>query len=250
MPIDIGAALRNGYERTVARNGLLFVVILYVISLLNGLITRSLIPQTMPTGMGGPGPGMGPGPGVAPAAPSLGLSPIVAGILSLLLAIVSLLVTVAAVRTFVSDETERIPEEYFTHNIVWAVLNLIIGGIIFGIVLAIGFVLLIIPGLFLLVSLFFWNIYVIVEDQSFIEGFRNSWALTGGHRLRLFFLGLIVAVISIVINLVFGIPGIVLPGIIGFLIAQIGSAFIGVFTSATVAQTYNQLTAMEATESA
>ncbi|WP_132060951.1 hypothetical protein [Halorussus amylolyticus] len=246
MSIDTGRVVSEGYERTTARNGLLFVGIFYLISLLNGLFSPAPAQQSMlPDPIAGPGMGPVPAEGMQPYAPSLGLSPVVASLLSLLLAIGSIVVTLGALRTFVSEETEQVPRENFRHNLLWAGVNLVIGGIIFGIVVAIGFVFLIIPGLFLLVSLFFWEIYVAVEDENFIEGFQNSWGLTGGHRLRLFGLGVLVVFIAIVVSIGFGIPGIFLPDFLGFLIAELGSAFIGVFFLAATAQAYNQLVAME-----
>lgn len=247
MPIDIERVVSDGYERTVARNGLLFVGIFYLLSLLDGLFSPAQTrPTALPDPMAGPGPGPVPAEGMQPYAPSLGLSPGLAGLLSLLLAVVSIVVTIGALRTFVSDETERIPRENFGHNLLWAGLNLVAGGLVFGIVVGIGFVLLLIPGFFLLVSLFFWEVYVAAEDQNFVEGFRNSWQLTGGHRLRLFGLGVVVVVLSMLVSIAFGLPGVFLPDILGFLVAQLGSAFLGVFFLAAVARTYEQLVAMEA----
>ncbi|USZ68314.1 hypothetical protein NGM10_00900 [Halorussus salilacus] len=247
MPIDIEAVVSEGYERTVARNGLVFVGLFYVLSLLDGLLSPVPAGQSaLPDPMGGPGTGPVPAEGMQPYAPSLGLSPVVASLLSLLLAVVSIAVVLAAIRTFVSDETDEIPRENFRHNLLWAGLNLLVGGIVFGILVTIGFVFLVVPGLFLLVSLFFWQIYVAVEDQNFVEGFQSSWGLTDGNRLRLFGLGILVVAIAIVVSIGFGLPGIVLPDIPSYLIAELGSAFITVFFVATAARTYEQLVAMEA----
>lgn len=252
MPIDITALLQRGYERTVARTGLIFAGIFYVVSVLNALFTPELprqpftperMPEWVPEGIRSP---EFVSAGSQPYAPSLGLSPAVAGLLSLGLAIVSLVITVAAIRTFVGGETEKIPPEYARRNIVWVGLNLVVGSIVFAIALAIGFVLFVIPGLFLLVSLIFWEVHVVVEDENFVDGFRNSWELTSGHRLRLFALGVVVAFVSVVVSALFGIPAPLVPDVLGFLIAQIGSALLSVFSLATIAETYNRLLAMEA----
>ena len=157
MSVDIGQAVQEGGKRTLARNGLYFVVIVWVLNVLNGLfgntIARGVMNQ-VPSGMG-PGGGLG-----SPVmGPTLGLSPAVAGVLSLLVGLVTAVVGAAALRTFVTDETETIPTEHFTHNLVWMLVNLVVGGIVFAIVVGVGLVLLVIPGLFLLVSLFFWNLY-------------------------------------------------------------------------------------------
>lgn len=241
MPIDIGDIVRTGYERTVARNGLQFAAILFVISVLDAMFSVGLDQRMASLGGTVPG-GTAPMSDIVAAPPvSLGLSPVVAGVLSLLLALVSLVVTIAAFRTFVSDETERLPREHFTETLLWPVVNLIIGSIVFGIAVAIGFVLLIVPGLFLLVSLFFWEVFVAVENENFIEGFRHSWALTSGRRLRLFALGIVVLLVAVVVSIVFAIPGVFLPSVLGFLIEQVGAAIVGVFILATVAETYNRL---------
>lgn len=240
MPVDIEGALRDGFERTVARNGLAFVGILFAIGLLNGLLASSLWLAVVPPEAAGP----------MPLAPSLGLSPAVAGLLSLALGVASLVVTVGELRTFVTDETERLPTEHFTRNIVLAVVNLIVGGIVFGVVVGIGFVLLVVPGLFLLVSLFFWNVYVVVEDRNFVDAMQRSWSLTRGHRWRLLVLGVVVAVLGAVANAVFGLPGMFLPHVVGFVVAQAGFALVSVFVAATVARTYAQLVALEAGEPA
>jgi len=244
MSVDIERVLRRGFERTVARNGLVFAAILFVVSLLDAMFSANVEQQF--TGAGGAGPsGIAPVSDVAGTAPpiSLGLSPGIAAVLSLLLGIVSLVVTIAAIRTFVSDETETLPREHFTDDILWPAVNLVVGSIVFGIALAIGFVLLVLPGLFLLVSLFLWEVFVAVESDNFVEGFRRSWDLTGGRRLRLFLLGVIVVLAGVLVNVAFAIPGVVLPDVLGFLIRQVGSALVGVFFLAAVAETYTQLVA-------
>jgi hypothetical protein len=247
MSVDIGAVIEEGGRRTIARNGLYFVAIVWVLSVLSGLFTNTVTRQIMEN-VPGPGPGQAGGPfGPSAVGPSLGISPSVAGLLSLVIGLLSLVVTAAAIRTFVTQETETIPGEFFTRNLLWMVLNLIVGGILFAIVVGIGLVLLVVPGLFLLVSLFFWNTYVIVEDENFVEGFSASWALTSGDRIALFLLGVVVAVVVIVIGVVFGVVSAVLPGIVGLVVSQLGSAFAGVFTAAATARAFVQLRAEEPT---
>ncbi|MDY6818464.1 MAG: hypothetical protein SVG88_07365 [Halobacteriales archaeon] len=244
MAVDIPSVLKRGYETTLSPNGVVFVGVFYLLALLSGAITIGPTRDVMaPDGAGPPGMGGMPfaGAGMRPFAPSLGLSPIVAAGLSVVLSIVSIVVTIGALRTFVTDPFGDLSGTVFSRNILWAAINMIVGGIVFGIVVAIGLVLLIVPGLFLLVSLFFWNVFVVVEDTSFIEGFRRSWELTAGNRLSLFGVGIIVALIGLFVSIVLGLPGLFLPDIVGFLLAQLGSAVVSVFTFATVAAAYNAL---------
>lgn len=242
MSVDIGDVIGEGIERTLARNGLILVAISFLLGALSALfsasITRRIVLQQQ---------AMGPMQ-MSPAAPAIGLSAPAAGLLSILVGLASLVFVTGAVRTFVTDETEQLSSDDFTRNLLLVVVNLIIGGIVFGVVVGIGFILLIVPGIFLLVSLFFWNVFVIVDDENFIDAFGSSWRLTSGNRLTLFGLGLIVVVIGAAINFAFGIPSAFLPRSIGFLVAQVGSAFVSVFTLATATRTYVQLTAAESPE--
>lgn len=64
----------------------------------------------------------------------------------------------------------------------------------------IGLVLLIPPGLFLLTALFFYHVFIAVEDDTSLQALRNSWSLTAGHRLRLFALRLLVTVLIAVVS--------------------------------------------------
>ncbi len=235
MPVDIGRAVRDGIDRTIAPNGIRLIAAFFIVSTLSALLSTA----------GRPAEPMGP---ISPMQPSppFGISLAVAGLGSLLLGILSVVLTIVALRTFVTDETDQIPREHYSANLLWPTINFIIGFIIFGILVAIGFVLLVIPGLFLLVSLFFWMLYVAVEGENFVDAFEHSWSLTKGNRLVLFLLGVIVAIISLVISLIFGGPGSLIGGSIGIIITQVGSAISTVFGTATAARTYRQLTADDA----
>ena len=237
MSLNIGRALQEGIARTLSRAGLLLAVVWFVLGLLNQLAYNSAIAGVLPDVPNQP---------MATLGPTLPLSPTAAGAVVFVLYLGSFVVVAAALRTFVTEETDTIPTEHFTRNLVLMLVNLIVGGIVYGIAVAIGLVLLIIPGIFIAVSLFFWNVYVIVEDQNFVESFQNSWALTSGNRLMLFVLGVVVVIVVAVVGGIFGVATAVLPGIVGLAFAQIGSAFTSVFAVATAARTYLQLTGAEA----
>jgi len=77
-----------------------------------------------------------------------------------------------------------------------------------------------------------------------VRGFRRSWRLTSGRRLRLFLLGLVVFVAVVVVNLVFGAVGAVLGFLspaLSLVVGQVGSAVTTVFVWATLAAAYRQL---------
>lgn len=251
MSITIETALRRGINRTVARNGLLVVGILYVVSTINAIVglgvqrwvaNQGMFPMGVPFSRG-----MDAGVSGEMGAALFAIPPAVGAVVSLIAGLATIVLTIGALRTFVSDETERLPSEHFTQNMVWPGLNFLVGTIVFGVLVALGFVFLIVPGIFLLVALAFWTVYVAVEDENFVEAMQDSWGLTRGHRLRLFLLGVAVAVIALVVSAVFGVAGIV-GGVIGVIIVQIGSALTTVFTLATLAAAYEQLVALPSEE--
>ena len=240
MPINTTNILKQGYSRSIEQNGLTLMGIVFVISVLNGLlgisITRWMAGQQLASG-------------AVQMNPTTLLPPVLGGIVAFVLSIALLVVSIGAIRVFVSDETERLPREYFSRNMVWAAINFVIGGIIFGIIVALGFVALIVPGIFLLVTLAFWTVYVAVEDQNFITAFRSSWGLTRGYRLNLFVLGVAVTLLILLVNLVFGLgnlaSGSLAGDIVALVFAQIASAITTVFATAVLATAYTELKARQ-----
>ncbi|GAA0523889.1 hypothetical protein SAMN04488066_106137 [Halorubrum aquaticum] len=151
--------------------------------------------------------------------------------------------TVVTIRTFVGGHTRAIPSEYYTRNIVPVLLNSLVGGLIYGVLMFVGSVLFVIPGIIAYVAFIFMIVYVAVEDKNFIAGFRDSWQLTRGHWLRLFGLllvvvagiGLISGVLTAITSLVVGAiagqaMGILLSGVVGLpfsllILATLAEAF-------------------------
>lgn len=246
MSVDIGRAIEEGGRRTLARNGLYLVAITWVLGVLNSLfgntVARGMF-QQIP--QGSVPPGMPFSPDVV--GPTLGLPTGVASLLSFVAGLVGIAVVGLAFRTFASEDTETLPGDRLTRNLGWMWINLLVGWIVFWIVVVIGLVFVVIPGLFLLTALFFWGVHVAVEDENFVSGFQRSWELTRGNRFWLFVLGVVVVIIAAIVTAIFGFAD-VAGGWIGLLVGQLGSAFAGVFILATAARTYVQLTAEESAE--
>jgi hypothetical protein len=240
MPINTTNILKEGYSRSIEQNGLLLMGIIFVISVLNGLVGISITRWMTGQQLAG---------GAVQTNPTSLLPPVLGGLVAFVLSIALLVVSIGAIRVFVSDETEHLPREYFSRNIVWAAINFVIGGIIFGIIVALGFVVLIVPGIFLLVALAFWTVYVAVEDQNFIKAFRSSWGLTRGYRLNLFVLGVVVTLLVLLVNLVFGLgdlaSGSFAGDIVALVFAQVAGAITTVFSTAVLATAYTELKARQ-----
>ncbi|MXV61053.1 hypothetical protein GS429_03060 [Natronorubrum sp. JWXQ-INN-674] len=222
MSFRVSDALTGGIERTLAKNGLVLAAAFYVLLAVQTLFTPSGV-QT----------GMEPEPIID--------APVIGGLISVLTSLAGLYLLIVALRTFVTDETETIPDAALRNRPVWAFLNVFVGLIIFTLLVAIGFVFLIVPGLFLLVALWFFDVYVAVEDDDFVTAMKRSWSLTSGNRLGLFGLGVGVVLITIAISIPFTIAMVIVGGVLGVLISQIGTAIGGIFVYATTAVAFTQL---------
>lgn len=232
MTLNIEQALKEGFSRTITRNGLLLVVAVGAFGAVNMLAYNSfmagLLPEAFEQEMGFIGP-------------TLPISSSVAGVILLVAYLASFTITAVALRTFVTDETQTIPREYVTRNLGWFLLNYLVGFVVFLFAVWIGFILLVVPGIFLMVSLYFWIVFVAVEDENFIGAFRSSWALTKGNRWPLLGLGLIMVVAGMVLfSIPFGISAVLSAwaALVGLVVV---SGVFGIFSWATTARVYVQL---------
>lgn len=228
MSVSIVDAIRDGFDRTLSPNGLVLVFVAYVLLALGILFTPQ---QTDPRG-GIEDPLLTP--------PILGET-VGAAFFTVVFAIVFAYVAIISYRTFVTDETESIPRQAVRERPIWALVNLIVGWIFFAVLVALGFVLLIVPGLFLLVALWFFDVYVAVEDDDFITALGKSWSLTAGSRIALFALGVLVVIITLSIGAAFGVPQALIGGVLGVLVGALGTAFTTIFTYATTVSAFRQL---------
>jgi len=232
MSLNIGRALQEGIARTLSRAGLLLTVAWFVLGLLNQLAYNSAIAGVLPDVPNQP---------MATLGPTLPLSPTAAGAVVFVLYLGSFVVVAAALRTFVTGETGTVPGEYVTRNLGWMLVNYFVGYLVFAVALWVGFLLLVVPGLILLVSLYFWYVLVAVEDQNFVEAFRNSWSLSVGNRWQLLGLGLIVMVVgSVFYGVLFLLDSVLSPWITLVAFSVVLAVF-GVFSAATTARAYVQL---------
>jgi membrane-anchored glycerophosphoryl diester phosphodiesterase (GDPDase) len=95
-------------------------------------------------------------------------------------------------------------------------VNSIVGSLALGLVIFLGSILFVVPGIIAYVAFVFTLLYIAAEDQSFIAAFRSSWNVTRGNWLRLF--GLLVIVFV-------GIT--VVPGVLSALTSAVFTATLG-----------------------
>lgn len=245
MSLQIGAALKGGLDLIVSRTGAMLLVTylaLYAVyqTAFNGL-ARALYERA------------GFEEAAAGLQPAIDAPVAVTGAFVGACLLIMTYLTVVAVRTFVAGERESVPRDALTGGVVFAVLNLLVGGLVLSVLTTIGFVLLVVPGLFLLVSFLFMTMYVAVENENFVTAMRHSWGLTRGERFAVFGLLLVVMAIGFAVGLVVGIAGFV--GVLaGVDQAAIGIANVVVvapvtlYNLAVLSNAFNQLRADEPDE--
>lgn len=182
MSLRIGAAITDGLRRVLNRNGLIFILILAVLGLIWQITFNSMFVQLLP----------GDVPGSFGPTVELPLGILGAG--AVMIFLILSYITIVAIRTFVAGEATQIPGEFLRRNIPWVLANFIVGGLVFSILLFIGTVLLVIPGIIVYLSLIFMTIIIVVDDVNFITAMQHSWRLTRGNWIRLFVFLLIVVV--------------------------------------------------------
>lgn len=220
MPLDVIGAVSDGFDRAVARNGIMLMGLFFVVDFLNMILTGTPVnSRTPPFG----------------------------GIGVFLLALGSLVLALGAFRTFAGDRTDVLERDAFRRNVGYAIINLFVGGLVFGVVVLAGFMLFLIPGIFLLVSLLFWNVYIAVEDENFIDALKASWELTKGNRWQVLGVAILLLLISLVVNAIFVIPVMVgattTAPMLNRVLFAVPTAFSSVFTVAVIVNAYQQLNA-------
>lgn len=145
---------------------------------------------------------------------------------------------VVAIRVFDADATDGIPGDLARRNLPMAVLRGWAGGLALLIAIAFGSVL-IVPGIFLAVTMVFYHQEVALEDSSIVAAMRGSWDRTKGHRWSLF--GLLAVIVVIYVLLL--VPTFVLP--VTSPVTSVVSTTIGVlstlFSIALVTAAYREL---------
>jgi uncharacterized membrane protein len=155
--------------------------------------------------------------------------------------LIQLLLSIGAMRWFVEREADSgLAGSLFTRRLLWTVGNLIVGSILYSLAVLVGLVLLIVPGIYLAVALFFYNYEIVVEGENALEALSNSWSLTSGYRLDLFLLGLLFAVLGMVLGGVTG-PFAITDPTARALVNTAASGVLSVFSIAVAACAYRQL---------
>lgn len=132
----------------------------------------------------------------------------IAFIVSLVFLVVSLVIQLGAynfVLKIVDGKKAQLVDLYSYPDMVMKIVRNIVAGIIVAFAVGLGFILFIIPGIYLLVRLMFFTYYIVDKNAGIMESIQMSWNLTKGSVVNLFLLGVIFLFINFLGALVFGI---------------------------------------------
>lgn len=247
MSLNVTDVLSDGARRAVATNGLMYVALLVPIAILNTVIAASLgASMRLELMMENPTVTHPFIQQIGTAVPSVAL-----GLLYIIISLAGIAVSIAALRTFATDNTEYIPTDHITQNMGLSVANFFLASIIVSIAVFAGLILFIIPGIFVLISFWFFTMYVAVEDRNFYRALADSWAMARGHRIPLFLIGFGVTIVWLLIELLF-LPlyalignGIMEGGLRTDILGSIPFALGTIYMYATTAQAYTRLKTLE-----
>jgi hypothetical protein len=217
MSLDIPAAIEDGLARLPTRVAAILFVAYLVVGALSTVAAQTLglaVQETLRRTFQGsnavpPSESVAAGP-MADASPlALDVGIVAAVALFLTQIVLAQAVGVVTVRTFVRRARHSFPDDV-GRRFGWVLVNALVAGFVVNVSIFVGAIFLIVPGIYVAVALYFVQFEVIVEDKSVVDALRDGWALTGGQRLPLFFL----LVVLFAIGLAGAAPGYVL-GLVG-----------------------------------
>lgn len=151
-----------------------------------------------------------------------------------------LVISIAALRWFYPASIQPLSFDLVSRNLGSAILNLIIGGILFAIAWLVGLLFFIIPGIFIFVVLIYYYTGITIEDRSFISAMSRSNEVTKGNRWQVFFLYLVVFVLAMVISPI-GFTVQLIDPFIGQTVTVVLNSFIGLFFFGITAVSFRYL---------
>ncbi|MEF8843435.1 MAG: hypothetical protein V5A62_17720 [Haloarculaceae archaeon] len=258
MSLDIGAAISEGVDRLLSRDGLVLVGAFLVVGVLSSVATQSLTVGLSEALLEfAQSPDAPPGTDVEPfreqVRQSRGGSPLAVDIsagaafgLVFVLGILAEALRIVTVRTFYATAGER--PENLTRGLAFATANGFLGGIVVSVLVGIGLVFLVVPGVFLALALFFVRQEIAVEDRNFVDAMAESWALTRGNRLNLLGLVAVLLVVGFVAFLPTVAASVAGASTASVVVGAVVSPLVTVFGIAATTRAYAQLKAEDGSD--
>jgi hypothetical protein len=236
MTLQLGQAISDGIGRVLSTTGAVLFAGLLAIQLVTQVGINTTVVGFLP-----------PEAASAAATGSIGLSlPLPPGVgvaLTLVGIVMSTVYFVVLARALSRPRRElsTLPSTLYSRRIVRATLATFLAGFVASIAVSIGFVLLVLPGIFLAASFLLFIFPAGVEDRGALGSLRRSWGLARENRLRLSLLVVAVGVVGGLVGTVGALlDGVGLDSLSDVAVTVVNSGFF-IVVYGTVAAVYRQL---------
>jgi hypothetical protein len=246
MSLDVATVLKEGLDRLTTRNGAAFVGAFLLISVIGNValdsaaLAADALAAELAVEAGEQPPDALP-EGAAPLGFDLPGSVIV--LLSLVWILSWAATSVVTVRVLATDYTDEVPGDLLSHRLTLATVNEILARIVIWVLLTIGLLLFVLPGVFLAICFYFARPLIAIEDRNAIDAMVESWRLSKGDRFAILVLLIGAAVIYVAITLVGTVGALALAALpaAGAVLSIAVSAVANVFWLSVSARAFVQL---------
>lgn len=125
-------------------------------------------------------------------------------VLSIVLWLLSELVSIGVIKIYLALTAKKQAglSDLFKH---WRLIfKFLAGSIVYGLVILVGFILLIIPGIILSVRLQYWSFVLVDKDVGPIAALKESWRITRGSTINLLLFGILIGLVNLLGALALG----------------------------------------------
>ncbi|MFB6162812.1 MAG: hypothetical protein ABEJ86_05170 [Halococcoides sp.] len=189
MSIDIGRVIGQAIERSLTTTGVVVAAMLFVIQAVTEFLsmTPALLESTIRS------------------ADQTTIGMIIGGLLFVwvVVFVASIAIQLVAARLLARPipALATIERDAFTDRLLFGGGSLVVATLLGGLATALGFILFVVPGIYLAISFMFVPFAVAVEDRGPFDALDRSWRIAEGNRWQLFSLNVIFVVLISVISL-------------------------------------------------
>ncbi|MCJ7450785.1 MAG: hypothetical protein MUP58_03535 [Candidatus Nanohaloarchaeota archaeon QJJ-9] len=249
MSLDLADILKHGFEKVKNSAGLKLIVVYFFVTGLLQIATASfftvMMEKLFPSMMGASKV-----QSTLQQQTPLALIDSVAAssLLGILAFLASIILFITAIRTFLEGKEESIPKRFYAEDLLRPGINTAIGGLVVAILVGLGLLAFIVPGIYLGLALMFFTVYIVDKDLNFLDAMKKSWHITKGHKIELFILLIILSAINGAIGFGTGLVSGIFSGnvlqraLVGELIIRgLTTSFTTIFSWAVVVEAYERL---------
>ncbi|PSP77602.1 hypothetical protein BRC88_13185 [Halobacteriales archaeon QS_4_69_225] len=187
MALQIADAIGDGARRAFTYSGGVLMLLMFGYQLLFMGATNTITASLLPAARGAADPGFTLPISVGAAA-ALAVAGLVAGTV--------LFIISARALTRPQSELGALPSELFIRRVGRATLSALGANLVVVVAVVVGFIFLVVPGVFLTLSFLFVVFAIGIEDERAVDAMRRSWALASGDRWPLLAVLVVVTVVT------------------------------------------------------